>query len=81
MPRRMFEFSCKNSHITESFVEVDTKEVQCSECGEVATRILSSPRLGLDPISGDFPSATARWAKMRAEKLALERKTTANHGS
>ncbi len=77
----MFEFSCKNSHITESFVEVDTKEVQCSECGEVATRILSSPRLGLDPISGDFPSATARWAKMRAEKLALERKTTANHGS
>ncbi len=77
----MFEFSCKNSHITESFVDVDTKEVQCSECGEVATRILSSPRLGLDPISGDFPSATARWAKMRAEKLALERKTTANHGS
>ncbi len=81
MPRRMFEFSCKNSHITESFVDVDTKEVQCSECGEVATRILSSPRLGLDPISGDFPSATARWAKKRAEKLALERKTTANHGS
>ena len=81
MPRRMFEFSCKNSHITESFVDVDTTEVQGSECGEVATRILSSPRLGLDPISGDFPSATARWAKMRAEKLALERKTTANHGS
>lgn len=81
MPRRMFEFSCKNSHITESFVDVDTKEVQCGECGEVATRILSSFRLGLDPISGDFPSATARWSKMRAEKLALERKTKANHGS
>jgi hypothetical protein len=81
MPRRMFDFQCKNSHNTEAFVEVDTKEVQCGECGEVATRILSSPRLGLDPICGDFPSATARWAKMRAEKLALERKSTANHGS
>lgn len=81
MPRRMFDFVCKNSHNTEAFVEVDTKEVQCGECGEVATRILSSPRLGLDPICGDFPSATARWAKMRAEKLALERKSTANHGS
>ena len=81
MPRRLFDFECKNSHITESFVDLDTKEVQCGECGEIATRILSSPRLGLDPICGDFPSATARWAKMRAEKLALERKTTANHGS
>lgn len=81
MPRRMFDFECKNSHITESFVSIDTKEVQCGECGEIATRILSSPRLSLDPTSGDFPSATARWAKMRAEKLALERKTKANHGS
>jgi hypothetical protein len=71
----MFDFVCNESHITESFVDVDTKEVQCGECGEIATRILSSPRLGLDPICGDFPSATARWAKMRAEKLALERKT------
>lgn len=81
MPRRLFDFKCTNSHNTEAFVDVDTKEVQCGECGETATRILSSPRLGLDPICGDFPSATARWAKMRAEKLALERKTTANHGS
>jgi hypothetical protein len=81
MPRRLFDFVCTNSHNTEAFVDVDTKEVQCGECGEIATRILSSPRLGLDPICGDFPSATARWAKMRAEKLALERKTTANHGS
>jgi hypothetical protein len=81
MPRRIFEFQCTNSHTTESFVDIDTKEVQCSECGESATRILSSPRLGLDPVCGDFPSATARWAKMRAEKLALERKSKANHGS
>ena len=81
MPRRMFDFKCTESHITESFVDTDTKEVQCSECGEIATRILSSPRLGLDPICGDFPSATAKWAKMRAEKLTLERKTNANHGS
>ena len=81
MPRRLFEFECNNSHNTEAFVDVDTKEVRCGECGEIATRILSSPRLGLDPICGDFPSATARWAKMRSEKIALERKTKANHGS
>ena len=74
MPRRMFDFKCKDSHITESFVDVDIKEVQCGECGEVATRILSPINISLDPISGLFPSATAKWSKMRAEKLALERK-------
>jgi hypothetical protein len=81
MPRRLFDFECKNSHITESFVDIDTKEVQCSECGETATRIISPIRVSLDPISGDFPVATARWAKMRSEKIALEKKTNANHGS
>jgi hypothetical protein len=81
MPRRLFDFECTNSHITESFVDIDTKEVQCSECGETATRIISPIRVSLDPISGDFPVATARWAKMRSEKIALEKKTNANHGS
>lgn len=74
MARRIYEFKCEQNHLMESFVDETVKEASCDVCGEVATRILSSPRLGLDPISGDFPSATARWSKMRAEKLALERK-------
>jgi hypothetical protein len=81
MPRRLFDFECKNSHITEAFVDLDTKEVQCGECGEKATRIISPSRVYLDPISGDFPVATARWARMRSEKIALEKKEKANHGS
>lgn len=81
MPRRMFDFECKNSHITESFVDVETRDVQCGECGEVATRIISPATISLDPCSGSFLGATAKWSRMRAEKLALERKTTANHGS
>ena len=81
MPRRMYDFECKDSHITESFVDVETKQVQCSVCDETATRILTPPRIYLDPISGDHPSATSKWARQRAEKLAVERKTNANHGS
>lgn len=81
MPRRIFDFECKESHITEAFVDVETREVQCGECGEVATRIISPTTIYLDPVSGLYPSATSKWHKMRAEKLALERKTTANHGS
>ncbi len=81
MPRRIYDFECKESHITEAFVDVETREVQCGECGEVATRIISPTTIYLDPVSGLYPSATSKWHKMRAEKLALERKTTANHGS
>jgi hypothetical protein len=81
MPRRIFDFECKESHITEAFVDVETKEIQCGECGEVATRIISPTTIYLDPTSGLYPSATSKWHKMRAEKLALEKKTTANHGS
>ncbi len=81
MPRQMYDFKCKDSHITEAFVDVDTKEVRCSVCDGTATRILTPPRIYLDPISGDHPSATSKWARQRAEKLAVERKTTANHGS
>jgi hypothetical protein len=64
----------------ESFVDETVKEIACDVCGEIATRMISTPTISLDPVSGLYPSATSKWAKMRAEKLALERKTKANHG-
>ena len=78
MPRRMFDFTCKNSHTTESFVDIDTKEISCSECGEVASRIISPTGIYLEPFSGDHPSSYDRWNRVRAEKLALERKQNAS---
>jgi hypothetical protein len=72
--RRMYDFKCKQDHLMESFVDETVKETTCDVCGEFATRILSPVNISLDPISGLFPSATAKWSKMRAEKLALERK-------
>ena len=80
MPRRMFDFECKDSHGTEAFVDVDIKEVQCGDCGEIATRIISPTTIYLEPFSGLFPSASSKWVKQRAEKLAVEKKTKANHG-
>jgi len=77
----MFDFECKDSHITEAFVDVDIKEVQCGDCGETATRIISPTTIYLEPFSGLYPSASSKWIKQRAEKLAVEKKTKANHGS
>jgi hypothetical protein len=81
MPRRLFDFECKNSHNTEAFVDVDIKEVQCSECGDKASRIISPTGIYLEPFSGLHPSASDRWERVRAEKLAQEKRTNANHGS
>jgi hypothetical protein len=43
-------------------------------CGKDAHRQISAPRISLDPVSGDHPQATARWAKQREEKRLRERK-------
>ena len=78
--RRMYDFKCEQNHQREALVDETIKELPCEECGEMATRMISAPTIYLDPVSGLYPSATAKWSKMRAEKLALERKTKANHG-
>lgn len=74
MARRLFMFKCEESHITESFVDETVKEIKCYECDGKATRIISPPRIYLEPFSGDHPSASDRWERNRAEKLRLERK-------
>jgi len=75
MARRLYDFQCQQNHLMESFVDETVKETTCGVCGEVATRILSPTTISLDPLSGQFHGATAKWSRMRAEKLALERKT------
>lgn len=78
--RRMYDFKCEQNHQFEAFVDETIKERQCDVCGEVAPRIISPTTIYLDPVSGLYPSATAKWARQRAEKLAVEKKTKANHG-
>jgi hypothetical protein len=74
MPRRLFDFRCEAGHEQEKLVEFDTVSVPCPECGLTAHRQLSTPRINLEPFTGIFPSATSKWEKRRAEKLAQERK-------
>ena len=81
MPRRLFEFKCANDHVTEQFVDETVKESQCRECDEMATRIISPTGIYLEPYSGLYPSSYDRWTRVRAEKLAQEKKRNAEHGS
>lgn len=81
MPRRLYEFRCNQDHVTEQFVDETVKTSQCRECDEMATRIISPTGIYLEPFSGTFVGSYDRWTRVRAEKLAKEKKTNAEHGS
>ena len=72
--RRLFDFQCPDNHITESLVATNVTEHPCKICMKPAKRLISPVRAKLDPISGDFPGATMKWARDRAEKQKQERK-------
>lgn len=74
MPRRLYDFTCEGGHSQERLVSYEVAKVPCELCGKDAHRQISAPRISLDPISGDHPQATARWARQREEKRKLERK-------
>lgn len=74
MPRRIFEFVCSNSHRTEAFVDTETQEHSCKECGALAKRVMSAPNMKLEGWSGSFPTASDSWVRKRSEKMAQERK-------
>lgn len=75
--KRIFEFLCDNSHITERYVDEAIRTDRCSTCGKDALRIVSKPRIALEGITGAFPGAADAWVRKRAEKLKQEQKTAA----
>ena len=78
MPRKAMrilnDFRCSNGHTAELFRESSEKETDCPECGEIAVRLIPAVKTHLDPLSGDFPGATMKWAKSREAQIKQERK-------
>lgn len=78
MPKRIFEFVCTDNHLFDKLVDSETRTTDCKECGKSATRIISTPMVKLEGVTGDFPGAAMQWERKRAEKLAVERKQSAD---
>lgn len=77
---RVFNFECKNNHITECFVDSDVQQTTCSVCGELASRVMSAPRFKLDGVSGDYPTATQQWERKHVEAAAVANAKYERHG-
>ena len=78
--RKLFEFECPDAHTTEQLVYSEVRESACRVCGKPAMRVISMPRVSLDPISGDFPGETMKWAKRREQHMKLEQRAAEKHG-
>jgi len=65
--KRIFEFRCAKEHITEKLVDDEIRSIECPHCRNEASRIISSPRISLEGITGAFPSAFDKWARKHEE--------------
>jgi putative FmdB family regulatory protein len=64
---RLFDFKCDTcGHVDEYLVHNGQREHTCS-CGGKAYRQMSMPTVRLEGITGAFPSAHTRWAKVRED--------------
>jgi hypothetical protein len=80
MARRIFEFRCAKAHISEKYVDESVTVIQCPHCTNDATRLISAPRISLEGITGDFPSASRAWEKRRESHMKYERKVGISEG-
>jgi hypothetical protein len=74
--RLLYDFKCSDNHVTEGYVSSDITVHPCGVCANQAHRIISPVRSRLDPLSGDFPGATMKWATNRQKQIQHERKTS-----
>lgn len=73
--RRIFEFRCTSCGcITERYIHDNIYNVECDECGEKASRIVSAPRIELDGTDPVYVSAHEKWAKNREEATRIAKK-------
>ena len=75
--KRMFEFRCGENHTIEKYIDEEVNAVECPFCQCMSLRIISAPRIALEGVTGDFPTAADAWARKHEEatRVAEKRRT------
>ena len=72
--RQLHDFECQDcGEILEKLVDANTRAAECL-CGGKAIRMMSMPTVRLEGITGDFPGASDRWARIREERHRVSAK-------
>lgn len=66
------DFHCESCGKTqERFIDTSISTIEC-DCGAIATRIIGMPTISLEGITGAFPGAHDRWARIREDKARID---------
>ena len=71
--RAMFEFFCEKCGVIEKYIDAKVQMDVC-DCGGVCHRMISAPTVKLEGLSGDFPGAHMKWAKIREDNARIKAK-------
>ena len=70
----MFEFRCEQNHIAENYIDEEVTTISCPACQCAAPRIISAPRIALEGVTGDFPTAADAWARKHEQATRIAEK-------
>lgn len=72
MAKILRDFKCDScGSEQERFVDTNLTELQC-DCGGLSYRVIGMPTVKLEGITGDFPGAHSRWAKIREDNARIK---------
>ena len=73
--KQLRDFACETcGTVQERFINNEVVQVDCA-CGAIANRLIGMPTVKLEGISGAFPGAHAKWAKIREDNARLKAKS------
>lgn len=73
--RTIRDFLCSHcGTVSEKLVDADFHTIECPECQGDAVEQLSMPTVRLEGVTGAFPGAHDRWARIREENARIKAK-------
>ena len=73
--RTIRDFLCGTcGKVSEKLVDSDYHTIECPECHGDAIEQMSMPTVRLDGITGSFPGAADRWARIREDNARIKAK-------
>lgn len=76
--RTMRDFRCTAcGTVTERFIDTQACTIECPECNGEATQMMSMPTVRLEGITGSFPGAAEKWARIREDNARIKARKNA----
>lgn len=64
---KVFEYACPIHGTFEKFQPTPADTFECATCGQPSERRISAVRSKLEGVTGDFPTAADKWARLHIE--------------